>query len=75
MVDSSTSFATDASSIAVVIPIKAFEQAKDRLSGVLSTDQRALLARTTALGVLESVWWVQDLGAPQSPHWYRKTLR
>jgi 2-phospho-L-lactate guanylyltransferase len=55
MVDSSTSFATDASSIAVVIPIKAFEQAKDRLSGVLSTDQRALLARTTALGVLESV--------------------
>jgi len=55
MVDSSTSFATDVSSIAVVIPIKAFEQAKDRLSGVLSTDQRALLARTTALGVLESV--------------------
>ena len=55
MVDSSTSFATDASSIAVVIPIKAFEQAKDRLSGVLSTDQRALLARTTALGVIESV--------------------
>jgi len=55
MVDSHKSFVQSASLIAVVIPIKAFEQAKDRLSGVLSTDQRALLARTTALGVLESV--------------------
>jgi len=55
MVDSSTSFATDASSIAVVIPIKAFEQAKDRLSSVLSAEQRKLLARTTALGVIKSV--------------------
>lgn len=55
MVDSHKSFPQSASLIAVVIPIKAFEQAKDRLSGVLSTDQRAQLARTTALGVLESV--------------------
>jgi 2-phospho-L-lactate guanylyltransferase len=55
MVDSHKSFTPSASLVAVVIPIKAFEQAKDRLSGVLSTDQRALLARTTALGVLESV--------------------
>lgn len=55
MVDSHKSFAQSASLIAVVIPIKDFEQAKDRLSGVLSADQRVLLARTTALGVLESV--------------------
>jgi 2-phospho-L-lactate guanylyltransferase len=55
MVDSHKSFTPSASLIAVVIPIKAFEQAKDRLSGVLSADQRILLARTTALGVLESV--------------------
>ncbi len=55
MVDSHKSFAQSAPLIAVVIPIKAFEQAKDRLSGVLSTDQRVLLARTTALGVLQSV--------------------
>jgi 2-phospho-L-lactate guanylyltransferase len=55
MVDSHKSFTPSASLIAVVIPIKAFEQAKDRLSGVLSTEQRILLARTTALGVLESV--------------------
>jgi 2-phospho-L-lactate guanylyltransferase len=55
MVDSHKSFTPSASLVAVVIPIKAFEQAKDRLSGVLSTDQRVLLARTTALGVLESV--------------------
>ncbi|MEI7882744.1 MAG: 2-phospho-L-lactate guanylyltransferase [Actinomycetota bacterium] len=55
MVDSHKSFSPSVSLVAVVIPIKAFEQAKDRLSGVLSTDQRALLARTTALGVLESV--------------------
>lgn len=55
MVDSHKSFAQSASLTAVVIPIKAFEQAKDRLSGVLSADQRILLARTTALGVLESV--------------------
>ena len=55
MVDSHKSFPQSASLIAVVIPIKAFEQAKDRLSGVLSTDQRAQLARTTALGVIESV--------------------
>ena len=55
MVDSHKSFAQSASLTAVVIPIKAFEQAKDRLSSVLSADQRILLARTTALGVLESV--------------------
>ena len=55
MVDSYKSFAQSASSIAVVIPIKAFEQAKDRLSGVLSADQRNLLARVTASGVLNSV--------------------
>jgi len=55
MVDSHKSFVQTASLIAVVIPIKAFEQAKDRLSRVISTDQRVLLARTTALGVLESV--------------------
>ena len=55
MVDSHKSFTRSASLVAVVIPIKAFEQAKDRLSSVLGTDQRALLARTTALGVLESV--------------------
>ena len=55
MVDSHKSFAQSVSSIAVVIPIKAFEQAKDRLSSVLSPDQRKLLARTTALGVIESV--------------------
>ena len=55
MVDSHKSFAQSTSLIAVVIPIKAFEQAKDRLSSVLSTDQRILLARATALGVLESV--------------------
>jgi len=55
MVDSHKSFAQSASLVAVVIPIKAFERAKDRLSSVLSTDQRILLARTTALGVLESV--------------------
>ncbi len=55
MVDSSKSLSQSASLIAVVIPIKAFEQAKDRLSSVLSADQRQLLARTTALGVLESV--------------------
>ena len=55
MVDSHKSFTPSASLIAVVIPVKAFEQAKDRLSGVLSADQRVLLARTTALGVLESV--------------------
>jgi len=55
MVDSSKSFALSTSSTAVVIPIKAFEQAKDRLSGVLSADQRVLLARATALGVIESV--------------------
>ena len=55
MVDSSKSLARSASLIAVVIPIKAFEQAKDRLSSVLSADQRQLLARTTALGVIESV--------------------
>ena len=55
MVDSHKSFAQSASLTAVVIPIKAFEQAKDRLSSVLSAEQRILLARTTALGVLESV--------------------
>lgn len=55
MVDSSKSFARSTSSIAVVIPIKAFEQAKDRLSSVLDADQRKHLARTTALGVIESV--------------------
>jgi 2-phospho-L-lactate guanylyltransferase len=55
MVDSSKSFAQSTSNIAVVIPIKAFEQAKDRLSSVLSADQRKHLARTTALGVIESV--------------------
>jgi 2-phospho-L-lactate guanylyltransferase len=55
MVDSSKSFARSAPHIAVVIPIKGFEQAKDRLSGVLNADQRKLLARTTALGVIESV--------------------
>ena len=55
MVDSHKSFTPSASLVAVVIPIKAFEQAKDRLSSVLSTEQRILLARTTALGVLESV--------------------
>ena len=55
MVDSHKSFTQSASLIAVVIPIKAFEQAKDRLSSVLSTEQRILLARTTALGVLQSV--------------------
>ena len=55
MVDSSKSLARSTSLIAVVVPIKAFEQAKDRLSSVLSADQRQLLARTTALGVIESV--------------------
>ena len=55
MVDSSKSFARATSSIAVVIPIKAFEQAKDRLSSVLDADQRKHLARATALGVIESV--------------------
>ena len=55
MVDSHKSFAQSASLTAVVIPIKAFEQAKDRLSSVLSAEQRILLARATALGVLESV--------------------
>jgi 2-phospho-L-lactate guanylyltransferase len=55
MVDSSKSLARSTSLIAVVIPIKAFEQAKDRLTSVLSSDQRQLLARTTALGVIESV--------------------
>ena len=55
MVDSPTSLAQSATTIAVVIPIKAFDQAKDRLSGVLTADQRNRLARTTALGVLESV--------------------
>ena len=55
MVDSHRSFAQSTSSIAVVIPIKAFELAKDRLSGVLDADQRKHLARTTALGVIESV--------------------
>ena len=55
MVDSHKSFAESASLTAVVIPIKAFEQAKDRLSSVLSAEQRILLARATALGVLESV--------------------
>ena len=55
MVDSHKSFTQSASLVAVVIPIKAFEQAKDRLSSVLSTEQRILLARATALGVLESV--------------------
>jgi 2-phospho-L-lactate guanylyltransferase len=54
MVDSSKSFARSTSAIAVVIPIKAFEQAKDRLSSVLNADQRKHLARTTALGVIES---------------------
>jgi 2-phospho-L-lactate/phosphoenolpyruvate guanylyltransferase len=55
MVDSPTSLAQPVPSIAVVIPIKAFEQAKDRLSGVLTADQRNRLARATALGVLNSV--------------------
>jgi len=55
MVDSHKSFAQSASLTAVVIPVKAFEQAKDRLSSVLSAEQRILLARATALGVLESV--------------------
>ena len=55
MVDSHKSFTQSASLTAVVIPIKAFEQAKDRLSSVLSAEQRILLARSTALGVLESV--------------------
>ena len=55
MADSSKSFAGSVSTVAVVIPIKAFEQAKDRLSSVLSADQRRHLARTTALGVIESV--------------------
>ena len=55
MVDSPTSLAQSATSIAVVIPIKAFGQAKDRLSGVLTADQRNRLARATARGVLESV--------------------
>jgi 2-phospho-L-lactate guanylyltransferase len=55
MVDSHKSFTQSASLTAVVIPIKAFEQAKDRLSSVVSAEQRILLARSTALGVLESV--------------------
>ena len=55
MVDSSNSSAQSASPIAVIVPIKAFEQAKDRLSSVLNADQRKHLARTTALGVIESV--------------------
>ncbi|TRZ74364.1 MAG: 2-phospho-L-lactate guanylyltransferase [Actinobacteria bacterium] len=55
MVDSPSSLAQSATSIAVVIPIKAFGQAKDRLSGVLTADQRNRLARATARGVLESV--------------------
>ncbi len=55
MVDSPPTLAQSTTTIAVVIPIKAFEQAKDRLSGVLSAVQRSRLARATALGVLESV--------------------
>lgn len=55
MVDLPASLAQCASTIAVIIPIKAFEQAKDRLSGVLTAEQRNRLARATALGVLESV--------------------
>lgn len=59
MVDLPASLAQCATTIAVIIPIKAFEQAKDRLSGVLTAEQRIRLARATALGVLESVRGIQ----------------
>ncbi len=54
MVDSSHSDAQTGKTIAVVLPIKAFEQAKDRLSSVLTSSQRKHLAQTTALGVIEA---------------------
>jgi 2-phospho-L-lactate guanylyltransferase len=37
---------------AVVIPVKAFELAKERLSGAMNADQRATLARSMAAGVV-----------------------
>jgi 2-phospho-L-lactate guanylyltransferase len=55
MVDLPTSHTQSTATIAVVIPIKAFDHAKERLSGVLTADQRNRLARATAHGVLESV--------------------
>ncbi|TSA52175.1 MAG: 2-phospho-L-lactate guanylyltransferase [Actinobacteria bacterium] len=44
---------------AVIIPVKAFAEAKERLSAVLDPTQRYKLARTTAQGVLSAV-----LGVP-----------
>lgn len=40
---------------AVLVPVKAFDQAKQRLSGVLSPDQRRRLAQSLAEGVLSAV--------------------
>jgi 2-phospho-L-lactate guanylyltransferase len=64
--------------VAVIVPVKAFGQAKQRLSGVLTSEQRAVLARQMAQRVLaaaqplavfvvcddpEVATWAQSLGA------------